>query len=513
MFDLIKKNSKIFFLFLAVIITIPGIIGLLHLGFPLTDDGNWMVVRFSAFYEVLRSGEFPVRFLTRLNNGFGYPVSNFLYPLFMYLGVPIHILGISFVDTIKVIFGFSLIFSSAFTYLWLRKIFDNLSSLVGSVFYTFFPYHLFDVYRRGSLGEALALSILPFIFWQIERKSVFFISVGIFLLTLSHNSLALFFIPLILFYGYFRKRVKFVLISLFFGLAMSSFFSIPAVYDLQYTIFNKTKVSDLNLYFVDLLTIQLLGFAFIFLLLESIFHIIKHKNNKFIFSVFSIILITFFTLSISKYFWFTLSFTNLIQFPFRLISLLIPITAFMSAYLLSKEKKSAKLVLVSVYLILIFFSSWKFIVPQNYQYFPDSYYFTNMDTTTVKNEYMPKWVKDKKLEFTLIRVENLTGQETVNVSKVSPKEIVFNTFLTQERVIRVNLVYFPGWNVYVNGVKNKINYQDSGLIQLNLEKGQNNVRVVFEETGIRILSDLLSIISILGLLLFIYLIKIKKIKI
>src|SRR3989304_8256280 len=103
MFNKLKKNS---FLLLALVITIPAVIGLIHQGFPLTDDGNWMVIRFSAFYEVLRSGEFPVRFLTRLNNGFGYPVSNFLYPLFMYLGAPVHALGISFVDTIKLIFGF-----------------------------------------------------------------------------------------------------------------------------------------------------------------------------------------------------------------------------------------------------------------------------------------------------------------------------------------------------------------------------------------------------------------------
>src|SRR2546421_9202065 len=38
----------------------------------------------------LRHGQFPVRFLPRLNHGYGYPVADFLYPLFMYIGVPLY---------------------------------------------------------------------------------------------------------------------------------------------------------------------------------------------------------------------------------------------------------------------------------------------------------------------------------------------------------------------------------------------------------------------------------------
>ena len=90
-----KTKSNLFFLILVSLLTIPAIVGLLHPGFFVTDDGNWMIIRFSAFYETLRSGQFPVRFLYRLNNSYGYPVADFLYPLFMYLGVFFHILKIN----------------------------------------------------------------------------------------------------------------------------------------------------------------------------------------------------------------------------------------------------------------------------------------------------------------------------------------------------------------------------------------------------------------------------------
>src|SRR3989338_2742945 len=176
-----RKNLKIvlFPAIAVVLLILPGILGLMNPGFFLTDDGNWMVIRFSAFYEALKNGQFPVRFLFRLNNGYGYPVADFLYPLFMYIGIPIHILGFNFVNTIKIILGLSLIFSSFFCFLWLKKKFDNFSSLVGSTLYLYFPYHLWDVYKRGSVGEVLALAIVPFIFWQIERNSFFWGAISI----------------------------------------------------------------------------------------------------------------------------------------------------------------------------------------------------------------------------------------------------------------------------------------------------------------------------------------------
>lgn len=507
------------FLFLLLIFCIPVLLPLIHKGFFLTDDGNWMVIRFSAFYEVLRSGEFPVRFLTRLNNGFGYPVSNFLYPLFMYLGVPIHILGASFVDTIKIIFGFSLVLSSIFIYLWLKKFFDNISSFIGSIFYTYFPYHLYDVYKRGSVGEALALTIVPFILWQIERKSLVFVSLGIGLLILAHNTLALLFLPLIIAYTLLRNKAlfKFILTTIFWGIGMSAFFWIPAIYDTQYTVFAKIQVSDFFKYFINTIDFGIIGgvsLALLFSLLILIFVKKETRKNKlFFYSFISSLLIIFFITPFSKPAWEFIPLTNLIQFPFRLISLLIILLTFQLGFLINVLDKNKKIFVTIIFLILIYVSAKPYLNVKNYQYYPDTFYSTNMDTTTVKNEYMPKWVKGVNLEFETSRVKNLDGKEQVNVSNVSPREIVFHTFLAEKRTFRVNTVYFPGWNVYINGKKTDIDYKNNGLIQFKLERGQNSVKVIFEETGVRVLSDVSSIISALGLLFLSYLIKIKKFKI
>ena len=50
---------------------------LFYRGFFVTDDGDWMIIRLSAFYQSLAEGQFPVRFLGRLYHNYGYPVANF----------------------------------------------------------------------------------------------------------------------------------------------------------------------------------------------------------------------------------------------------------------------------------------------------------------------------------------------------------------------------------------------------------------------------------------------------
>ena len=92
--------------------------GLVHRGFFISDDGGWMIIRLSALFQSLREGQFPVRFLGRLNYGYGYPVANFLYPGFLYIGSLIHVLGFSFVDSVKIILGASICIGGLFTFLW-----------------------------------------------------------------------------------------------------------------------------------------------------------------------------------------------------------------------------------------------------------------------------------------------------------------------------------------------------------------------------------------------------------
>ncbi len=511
-----KKRSNLIFLLLAVLLTTPALIGILHSGFFLSDDGNWMVIRFSSFYEELRNGQFPVRFLSRLNGGFGYPVADFLYPLFMYIGVPIHVLGFNFVDTVKIIFAGSMLASSVFCFLWLRKLFDNLSSLVGSLVYTLFPYHLWDVYKRGSVGEVLALAIVPFVLWQIERKSLIWSAIGIAALILAHNTLAILFLPLIIIYLGFnilisrnKKQLIYQYTSiLVIGLGLSAFFWIPAIYDLQYTVFSKTQVSDLNSYFAGLNLIGLSTFTVVFLIflfmVKGIINPRKHRLTV-IFLVIGILSI-FLSISQSELIWNFLP-SSFIQFPFRLLSLTMLCISFLAACIVSVLSGKKKIITAGFILVLIFISAWPFLIPRDYQYHEDSFYSTNQASTTVKDEYMPKWATKIPLDAQ----KKVEADDKISITSLIDKgsRVSFDTSSSQESLVQINRVYFPGWEVRVDGKQVPIDYNSNGLIRFDVPSGNHSVVSEFGETGVRLIAD---IVSLLGLLLILLLFMKKKLR-
>ncbi len=500
-----RDNILIFILILCLI---PTLFGLFHPGFPSTDDGSWMIIRFASFFTALRHGQFPVRFLMSLNHGYGYPVSDFLYPLFMYFGVPIHIIGFGFINTIKIILGVSLLLSGLFCFLWFKKIFNSLAAFVGALCYVLFPYHLYDVYQRGSVGEVVALAVVPFIFLQAEKQSFLFTSIGIALLILAHNTLALLFLPIIISYLFFKKlfTLKSIGMIILLSLGLSTFFWIPALFDKQYTVFDSVSVSNYTQYF---LTSKNFGIVGLFSLMISILGVgyafKKNKKNDLFFLVVIYIGI-FFSLPISSLFWRWLPLPQLVQFPFRFLSLAILGTAFFTAFMIHTMKTSLKYVIALLCIFLLYITSWSYLFPRIYQTYDDSYYSTNQDTTTVKNEYMPKWVKQIPLTSVQNKIEVIKGKASISdITSLNGDRVQFKAIVSKASVISINVIYFPGWSIFVNNKPHSFSYFNSkGVMYLELPSGNYIVTARFGETQVRAISDFISLLSVIivgGLLL------------
>ena len=137
-----------------------------------------------------------------------------------------------------------------------------------------------------------------------------------------------------------------------------------------------------------------------------------------------------------------------------------------------------KIVLSLIVIVLISISAFTYLFPKSYQNFADTFYSTNQDTTTVKNEYMPKWVQSIPQVMATAKVENLNGKEVINLLQATPNKTAFSVLLTEQRTIQINTIYFPGWYAFVNGKPAEILYNNPmGLINLHLNKGANNVEV------------------------------------
>lgn len=499
----LKQKSNFLTITAIIILSLPVIWWLFGSGFFATDDADWMIIRFTAFHQALRDGEFPVRWLGRLNYGYGYPVVNFNYPLFLYLAEGVKILGVGFVSSIKIIVGLSMVASALFAYLWLNKIFDKWSSFLGSIFYLYAPYHIFDLYKRGSVGELLALAIAPFILWSIERKSLFWISVGVAGLILSHNILALLFLPIMVVYGFMRKvlSIKYYVLSIISGLALAAFFWIPAVFELDYTRFAQAQVSSWQEHFADF---SLIGIASIFVVIGALYlQLIKGKRDNlsamFIFIAIASALLSY---SASKFIWQILP-ASFIQFPFRFLSVTILAVSFLVSWCINEIKGAQKLIAAVLFLIILFgeFLYFPYNKPAAFFDKGDSFYATNDSTSTIGNEYMPKWVKIISTERAKNKVEILSGKGLLEGLRVKNNSIVFTSTAEEKVTVRVNTIYFPGWKAYIDNKETKIDFSnDRGVMDINISQGSHNIKFSFGETPLRLLADVISLVSFVALL-------------
>lgn len=485
-----------------IVLTLPSVFFLLLPGFFSTDDATWMVIRFSAFFDTLKDGQVPVRVLERLNNGYGYPVANFLYPGFMYVASIIHIIGFGFVDSVKILLILSMVFSGVFSYLWLKKVFDPYAAFIGSLFYVYTPYHLYDLYTRGSVGEIMAFTFLPFILWQIDRKSLHFIAFGIFLLIVSHNSLAVLFLPLIGLYAIFTKNLVVTVMGGLLGIAMSAFFVIPAIFELSYTKFSGTVISNPLEYFASLPLIGYSSIVALALCLVTLFaarqsmRFIPQKGLLIMFFTVCAVSI-FISTGASKMLWDYIP-AQFVQFPYRVLSLVVVCIAFISAFTISKATGKFRLSIFVILIAVLSYSAVPFLQVKERTFFPDEYYTTNMDTTTVKDEYMPRWVTKKPEQAPGSPVEVVKGSATAETVTFNSRKVEIDLKDSTGSVVRINKIYYPGWKAYMNHEKLDIGYDNEyGVMEVGIERGAGLLTLVFDETPLRFISNAVTVLALL----------------
>lgn len=498
----LKSKTHFWPFLLLFVLTIPLLLPLLKPGMFVSDDGGWMIVRLSDFHRSLRDGQFPVRWAGRLNFGYGYPVFNFLYPGTLYLGEMIHLLGFNFISSVKILFGLSIIFSGIFCYFWLKKLFSPWPALVGSFVYLYAPYHLFDIYTRGSLGEAVALAILPLILYLMEKKNIFLIAIFIAVLITSHNTLALIFLPVIFLYGFFGKLFKTydLIFTFILGFFLSAFFWLPALWDQQDTVFSQVTVSQWQNFFLSRKNFSLLGWESLLLGLGSLLILMNKRDKKALLFLIIFLFSTFLALPLSSVIWQVTPLPKLVQFPWRFLSLTIICLSFLTAFSLDTLSSKIKLSVGILIFVVFFLFSWPHLNQIEYELRNEEFYTTNEDTTTVKREYTPKWVKNFPTNRPEKKVELVSGRGELGMIFQNSRRIVFSTENQTETMIKVNLVYFPGWIAKIDKVDTPIFFDnEGGLISLSVPEGKHEIEVLWEETTLRKLSDILSLVTFMGL--------------
>jgi uncharacterized membrane protein YfhO len=129
---------------------------------------------------------------------------------------------------------------------------------------------------------------------------------------------------------------------------------------------------------------------------------------------------------------------------------------------------------------------------------------TNEATTTVKDEYMPIWVKDKPtVRWQGEKVVVVAGEGRIVNPRFNSKKVWFGVEADEEVEVQVNTIYFPGWRARVDNKPVEINYENKeGVMRVVVPAGKHQVVFWFGETPIRLLANAVSIASVLGLIVW-----------
>lgn len=485
---------------------------LLKPGFFVSDDGEWMVIRLTAFFQSLREGQFPVRFLGRLNNSYGYPVANFLYPGFLYLGSFIHIFGISFINSIKFIFIGSIIGGAISIFYWLKRFFTTKASFIGAVGFIFSPYLLFDTYKRGSVGEALATFAVSALLMTIEVKARWAIPLLTALLVISHNSLGLLFIIFIIFYLIVRRRMD-VFVPVLLGIGLSTFFWFPAIYEQKFIIFPTITISNPQQYFLNAQDLFLFGFvnviSFLFVLKE------KKKDILQIFFLCIFGLIIIFATQISTLVWLAFPFLGkLFQFPYRFISLTFIAGPWLIAMCIDKIIRQNTLRGIVIFFSLLWLlPAISIFMRVQFVNRPEGYYTTNEATTTVANEYMPRWVSEFSRDRAHARLVFYQGRGKIDAKTLTTQKIDAVISADEQSIIQLNSIYYPGWGIAIDDQYVAPDYRNVyGLMRVPLSSGKHRFVAEFRETIPRFISDIATIAFVIAYVIYVCWTQYNKIK-
>lgn len=520
-------KKYIFFLLIVIFLAVKPLI---HSGLPPTHDGEYHVIRFYEFDKALRDGDWYPRLAYDLNNRYEVPLFNYVYPFPNYFASFLHVFGMSFIDTFKANLLVATVIGVIFFFLWAKLFFDKISATTAAIFYTFAPYRFVDIYIRGSVGEVWALAWFPAFLWAItllvqKKKTKYAVLAGIFfaLTIFSHNILGLMFAVFggtyVFFYLLINKSEKKIitlsLLSFLLGLCLSTIFWLPALVETGF-------VKNLQLYNIDehfAEVYQLLipswgtGFSGGNLLNQMSFQIgvanllaifvgfIFLIRSKYVFFLGWIVLTIFLILPYSKVVWHIIPLLNYFQFPWRFLSLVILLCAFIAGAIINKiTNKKIKLTIAGLFIIICIGFSYAYTFPAYYHERDDKYYLVRENfihgTNSQGNMFNTIWIK-KMLPLKKQRIEIIDGKGSITYLESKTSLVRFTTSSDTKITLIANIAYFPGWRVTIDNKNVTLQRTKKGTMTFSVPQGKHSVVVQFNDTMVRSVAGLITFLSLI----------------
>lgn len=524
-------------------------------GFPYTHDGENHLARFMNTAAAIREGQWPPRFAPYVLSGFGFPVLHYNYPLANLLAAPFIWLGfhpsVPFVWIVRTAW-----WTSGLAWYGLLRRRHRVAALVASISWLSSSYFVTSIAYRGNIGEALALAGFPIVLWFWYRWSVAgtrsrwwlagaTLSTALWLL--AHNVLIVLLVPWVgwwsLIQAWRRARLRAWFVGWVLAVGLVMWFWLPAVFELSLIVLQSDSLANQaaehtltwsQIWWqpwrfgfsrsgaLDSLGLSL-GVGSLLVVVSSVsvmVHQIWHEAlvvrwfrqswrripQEGVVGLGVLVRLAgsiFLASSASIGVWTAVPALSILQFPWRwlaLTSVMLPVVLWWVWPRLIGPLRCliAALIIVQV--------GWAFQVkPADRISYPASYYRQFPASTTTRNENRPTtlvfepynwgdWTPNPRI---------VSGEATVNVQRWNGSFRRYQVTAQTDIVIQEPTVYFPGWQVRVDGQPQPVVFEDEtfGLIAYRLAaRPDQPYQVVtrFAETTVwRRLGDSITVLSLI----------------
>ena len=526
--------------------------------FNMHDD--LQIMRQLEMEKCFKDFQIPCRWVPDMGYGFGFPLYNFYPPLPYLVGEIFRLSGFSFIVTVKLTFALSLIASGIGMYYLAKQFFDRFGGIISAIFYIWAPYHSVDVYVRGAMNEAWALIFFPLIFLYsyklISKKKnetikwLILLALSWFGLLITHNLMVIIFTPIFgfwcLLWMWKEKNFKIIpklIISGILALGLSSYFSLPAIFENKFTQV-KSQLTGYYEYIAHFVSIKQLlitrfwgygpsvwgvkddGMPFqvghvhwvitlVILALWLIgFYLVKNKKIK----LKNLKTTDYLILFLFLVGWFAVFMTHnkstpiyklvsplaLVQFPWRFLTIVIFSFSFLAGAITIFVKNKYFLSALIFFVILF---NWNYFLPEHGKLgkLTDEEKLSgvawDMQQTAGIYDYLPIWAETAPKEPQKVVAEIVNGMGEITNTEEKTNFAKFKIETTGS-IVRINIFKFPGWKVYIDG--KEVDYfvpkeETWGRMWIEVPSGKHSVEAKFVNTPVRTVSNLISLVSWLGL--------------
>lgn len=517
---------------------------------------DMQIIRQLDFEKCLIDGQIPCRWVPDLGYQYGYPLFNYYPPLPYIIGEIFRIFRFSFIDTIKLVAAFQIILTAYFMYLLGKSLTNRYGGLLSSIFYTYAPYHAVNIYVRGAMNEAWASTFFPLVFYFIRQVilspkliNVIGLAISFSAILLSHNPMALIFAPVCVVWALIwlistQQIGKIsIYIKLFFSallsIALSAFLTLPLLAETKLvqveTMFSgyyNYSVHFANIYqlFIsnfwgdgpsvwgpeDKMSFMIGYLQWLIPLIITIIYFFKFLKTK-RFPLLIPIIITFLGLAYafmaherSTFLWILFPTIQNVQFPWRFLNPVMFLLSLSSAYFV-QAINSKKIFALIIFLAIAL--NFKYFYPIHSGPITDQQKLSGESwrllTTASIYDYLPKTASTAAKQPAKPFIDEISPSNVeyeISGEKKGTDWLFFNLFLKSEATITLPVLSFPNFRLFDYG--KQISYTtepELGRITTQLSAGSHQIYLKLYNTSIRTISNYISLLSWLFILVYLIL--------